>query len=87
MKKLEKFGKLIRYSVEEESSWLHIKEGNWSWLYITKNTDLKQTPTLQNIVNEYKVEPTFINRKSMFDLLSHFGCEKSKDVFKKNKSV
>ena len=87
MKKLEKFGKKIQYDVTEASSWLLIKDGPWSWLYITKSTDLKDNTVLGKIMNEYKVEPTFINRKSMFDLLTHFGCEKSKDVYRKKESV
>lgn len=87
MKMVEKFGKEIRYSVGEESSWLHIKEGSWSWLYITKSTDVKKTPEVDKIINEFRVEPTFVNRKGMFDLLNHFGCEKSKDVYRKKESV
>ena len=86
MKKLDKFGKEIQYFVSEESSWLLINEGPWSWLYVTKSTDFRSDKSLQKITSEYKVEPTFVNRKGMFDLLTHFGCERSNDVFKK-KSV
>jgi len=82
MKKLDKFGKTIHYDINESSSWLHIKDGPWSWLYVTKNTDLNSNSVLKNVMSQYKVEPSFVNRKSMYDLLIHFGCEKSTDVFK-----
>jgi hypothetical protein len=72
--------------VNEDSTWLHIKDGPWSWLYVTKSTDLRNNSVLSKIMRESKIEPTFVNRKSMYDLLIHFGCEESADVFKK-KSV
>jgi hypothetical protein len=87
MNKLEKFGKKIQYSIGNESSWLHIEDGPWSWLYITKSTDLSKTPAVGRIMSDFRIEPTFVNRKSMFDLLNHFGCEKSKDVYRKSQSV
>ena len=87
MKKLDKFGKKIQYEVKESGSWLHVREGRDNWLYVTKNVKLSENKDVLNISQQNRVEPIFLNRKGMFDLLVHFGCEGSSNVFKKKTSV
>jgi|TARA_R110001606_G_scaffold395577_2_gene568097 hypothetical protein len=83
MKKKEQFGKEISYNIADRGSWLHIKEGNWSWLYVTKDFDFQSNNTVTNLSKELKVEITNISRKNMFDLLNHFNVKESKNVFNK----
>jgi len=83
MKTIKKFGKKIRYSIDGvNGSWMVVEEGGDQWVHATKK-DMK----IPNI----KTQPLLCNRKGMWDLLVHFGCDKSElsEVFTKevNESV
>ena len=61
-------------------------------LIFFQNSKEKKVESLQyNIIKplskKYKVEPNYVGKKHMFDLLNHFGCKESVAVFKKKETV
>lgn len=87
MKKLEKFGKIIQYNVSENGTWLIVTDGPYTWLYLTKDLSISSNEDLKKLSKKYKVEPNYVGKKHMFDLLNHFGCKESVGVFKKKETV
>jgi len=78
IKSVNKFGKKITYCVDGvKGSWLMVKDGGLKWLHLTSkdlNTPKPNTP------------PIFVNRKGMWNLLVHFGCDREDlvNVYKKD---
>ena len=81
MKAIEKFGKRVTYNVNgKDGSWMLVEEGGDKWLYASEK---------QMTLPQFDGQPTFVNRKGMWDLLVHFGCgaEAITEVFNKPKYV
>ncbi len=76
-KRIERFGKSIIYSIDSiNGSWLLVKDGGQKWLHLT-NKDLDTPRPNMPLI--------FVNRKGMWDLLVHFGCDREdlKNVYKR----
>jgi len=66
MKVLEKFDKIVHYEVNSNGeNWMVVDDGAHKYMYITKN---------RMEVPGFNLTPTYINRKSMWELMVHFGC-------------
>jgi hypothetical protein len=70
---MKKWGKEIAYSISNEASWMVIKDGAFSWIYVTKK-DIDDSD-LVKAIRTTGVRPDFVKRRGMLDLLIHFGID------------
>lgn len=76
VKRLEKFGKKITYEIQDNGAWFMVRDGGLKYLHLTPksvNTPSPNTP------------PIFVNKKGIWDLLVHFGCDREDldNIYKK----
>jgi len=85
--KVEKWGKVVEYSITNEASWMVVTDGSHSWVYITRR-DFGDN-ALNGIIKETGVRPDFVKKKEMRDLLTHFGVDTEviQRLFKKDEST
>ncbi len=78
MKTINKFGKKIDYLIDSQyGSWMVVDDGSQQWVHVTKK-GIKIPNTNGNTL--------LCNKKGMWDLLVHFGVDKSEldELFRKD---
>jgi len=70
---IKKWGKEISYSITNEASWMVVKDGRFSWIYVTKK-DIDDS-ALVKAIRTTGTRPDFVKRRGMLDLLIHFGID------------
>ena len=76
-KKLKKYGKDISYEIQENGAWVMVKDGGLKYLHLTSKVENAPKPN---------TPPIFVNKKGIWDLLVHFGCDKEDliNIYKKS---